>query len=249
MSLWVCGGTQGHPAGPLDRDHRVLYTGGVLLRDGELVLSGPDRCFKGLAPGLVCGEAAVHTLVDGAIVDTFTDPRLADVHDARILGGRLHVASTGSPGVLVDGELLAVDGHPNHLFEVDGQRWVTRGMKGDALCLGRPGRWALADVVVHDGLVAPDGVWFTAVDGRLLRVDPERGEVDRVVDLNAIDDRDGPLGWCRGLALDGDVAIVGFTRLRATRLRQNLAWVRGRLRGRQVASAHPTRVVTLFASS
>jgi hypothetical protein len=36
---------------------------------------------------------------------------------------------------------------------------------------------------------------------------------------------------------------VGFTRIRATRLRENLAWVRGRLRGRPVATRRPTRAV------
>ena len=36
---------------------------------------------------------------------------------------------------------------------------------------------------------------------------------------------------------------MGFTRLRATRSRQNVAWLRGWWRGVQHASTHPTRLV------
>ena len=160
--------------------------------------------------------------------------------------------------------------HPNHLFVHDDRVWVTRGGHGDAVSLeftadrapsrsrvtatpdvgGRSAsgpeflhRWPIADVVLHDGVVRPDGIWFTAVDGHLLRVDPERGQVDREIRLDAMSSRAPPLGWCRGLAFVDDLVWVGFTRLRATTLRRNLAWVRGLLRGQQHATPHPTRLV------
>jgi hypothetical protein len=51
------------------------------------------------------------------------------------------------------------------------------------------------------------------------------------------------MGWCRGLAISEGVAWVGFSRLRATPWRHHLAWMRGALRGWQVATHRPTHVV------
>jgi len=256
VRVWVVGGTQGRAAGALHRDHSALYVDGVLaaVLDGELrrVRGGLGRCIKGAAPaaeGLwVAGGGAVRRVHDAQVVDVVRDPGFEDVHHAAVLGGRLHVASTGTDAVWsAETGWTSVGGsaqraHPNHLFAVAGRRFVTRGLRGDALGLDDGAVWPLAPVVVHDGVVRPDGVWFTSVDGALICVDPETGEVVRRVDLTAIDDRPAPLGWCRGLAFVDGIALVGFTRLRATRMRQRLAWVRGQLRGQQIASAHPTRV-------
>ena len=132
--------------------------------------------------------------------------------------------------------------HPNHAFTVEGTCFVTRGRAGDAVSLDGAHRWPLADTVVHDGVVCADGVWFTAVDGQLIRVDAATGVVDRRIQLRERG-QTGPLGWCRGLAFGGGLAWVGFSRLRATRVRRNLAWVRGWLRGRIDVSRRPTRIV------
>ncbi len=228
---------------------------------------GPGSCFKGLAASgsdlWACHPAEVVVVRDGVVCARHTDPRMNDVHHARPLGGARVVASTGADGVLVGetfvpvhagprpvGDLRGRDlaphaAHPNHVFEVDGTPFVTRGVLGDAVALDGSARWRLADVVVHDGVVQPDGVWFTAVDGRLLRVAPARGVVDRVIRLPGIVPEAEPLGWCRGLAIVGDTAWVGFTRLRTTRFRRHLAWVRGAIRGAQRLARHPTRVVAI----
>ncbi|MBX2803264.1 MAG: hypothetical protein KTR31_36630 [Myxococcales bacterium] len=226
---------------------------------------GRGDCFKGVSIDveglLVCTEAEVLRVRGGAVQARTSLPSFNDVHHARQLEGSLHVASTGCDGVVVEGRFVAVgDGvvppsedvrtadlrphrwHPNHLFGVEGRAFVTRGMAGDAVALDGSAHWPLSDGVVHDGVVCADGVWFTAVDGRLLRVDPGRGVVDREVRLTELDERSPPLGWCRGLVFTGSVAWVGFSRLRATAARQRLAWVRGALRGRQMASSHPTRI-------
>ena len=49
-----------------------------------------------------------------------------------------------------------------------------------------------------------------------------------------------PLGWCRGLCPEGDRFLLGFSHLRPTAIKQNLAWLRGPL-GRRPEAA-PTRV-------
>jgi hypothetical protein len=223
------------------------------------------------AEGLVlCTERAVLRVdPSGRILGRHTHPHLADVHHALRIEGVLHAVATGADVVVRLGDEPAsfpvADGveapggdlrcaprrrspwHANHAFVHDGAVFVTRGAAGDAAELGgtvspAPRRWPLADVVVHDGLVRPEGVWFTAVDGRLLLVDPRVGRVVRAVVLRHPDDGEAPLGWCRGLAIDGDTAYVGFTRLRATRARRNLAWIARHLRGTAGASARPTRI-------
>ncbi len=254
MIGWVIGGRQGRSAGVLDRDHRGLYDHGVVARitdhgleDVQLVPT--VRCFKGISPDgrWLCSEGAV--LSFDPHQGRLGPPRpLAggDALDLHHLLGENVLAVTARDEVWVDGRIHAVSAgrraHPNHLFAVEDQVWVTRGAAGDVLALDSERCWSIADVVVHDGVVTDDGIWFTTVDGRLVRLDPERG-VTRTVDLVEMDDRPPPLGWCRGLAFSRELAWVGFTRLRATATRSRLAWVRGALRGRTVATTHPTRLV------
>jgi hypothetical protein len=91
---------------------------------------------------------------------------------------------------------------------------------------------------IHDGLVVADHVWFTRVDGVLIGVGHGSREVIQVPG-------EQPLGWCRGLARWEDGWAVGFTRLRTTRWRHNLAWLKGTLRGDVHVGTRPTRVVLL----
>ncbi len=55
-------------------------------------------------------------------------------------------------------------------------------------------------------------------------------------------DDDRPLGWCRGLLTRGHQAWVGFSRLRPTKLRQNLSWVRHGFRETVHQRRLPTRI-------
>ena len=43
-------------------------------------------------------------------------------------------------------------------------------------------------------------------------------------------DRNNLLGWCRSIHVDGDLAWVGFSRIRATKFRENVGWVAHGLR-------------------
>ena len=233
--------------------------------------SGPavGHCFKGASWDgdrlLLCTERQVLWVdPDGwRVTDRWTHPYLNDVHHAAVIGGRLFVVSTGLDAVLEvqRGEVVAVHGaeaperdlrtedlrphrdHPNHVFEADGRPWVTRFHHHDCLALDGSGRQIhLGGQRVHDGVVHQERVWFTSVDGHLLGADPRSGRLEVDLDLAAHDPLPHPAGWCRGLWLDDAVAWVGYTRIRATRFRSHLAWVRGAVRGAQVATHHPTRV-------
>lgn len=141
--------------------------------------------------------------------------------------------------------------HPNYVFFVDGRPWVTRFEQRDAVPLDNPiggptgERFPVSETSgIHDGNVHDGKLCFTSVDGHVVTFDLATGE-RRELDLNDIrePDDDRPLGWCRGVLPIGDGRTwVGFTRLRHTRLRQNLSWIR---HGFQTTEHHrglPTRV-------
>lgn len=123
--------------------------------------------------------------------------------------------------------------HPNHVFLLDSEIWVTRYEQMDAVCLTHDSeRIPVADKWIHDGLVHGDTVYFTAVNGQVIEVDAVRRTVRNQYDLNGIDGRGMPLGWCRGLeVLDDDHVVVGFSRLRPTKWKRNVQWVKRRLGG------------------
>jgi len=131
--------------------------------------------------------------------------------------------------------------HPNFVFFLDGDPWVTRFEQCDAIPLdgnpkGRP-VFKLGNEPVHDGFVIADNIYFTAVNGLILRFNLTSGEM-RQFDLNKMRGlyHDRPLGWCRGILPLADKTWVGFSRVRFTTLRNNLDWIR---RGFRYANRHP----------
>jgi hypothetical protein len=128
--------------------------------------------------------------------------------------------------------------HPNYVFMVGDEVWATRFQQQDAICLTRPDRRIPIGIErVHDGVLHAGRLFFTTVNGHVVIADPATSSVVEVIDLNSMHDADTLLGWCRGILLDGTKAWVGFSHIRPTKLRENLAWV---MRGfRQVL---PTRV-------
>ncbi len=132
--------------------------------------------------------------------------------------------------------------HVNYVFSAQGAWWATRGDLGDAICLADPRRRIELGVqeCVHDGWARGGYLYFTAVDGRLIVVNEATLRVEETLVLAEME-AGGPRGysWCRGvLPLDGNCAWVGFTRLRATRWREKLRWVKSKL----AAVAQPTRL-------
>lgn len=119
--------------------------------------------------------------------------------------------------------------HPNHAFELNGEVWVTRLEQRDAVCLTRPGpRIDIAVQRPHDGYLFKGKIYFTIVDGHIVVANQNTLQVDRIINLNAINGESGvPLGWCRGvLPLDENQMWVGFTRVRPTKFVENVSWIK-----------------------
>ena len=143
--------------------------------------------------------------------------------------------------------------HPNHVFEIDDEVWVTRFRQRDAICLTTPGPHI--DIAVqspHDGSVVGDRIYFTTVDGRVVIANRKSLQVEGIIDLNKMSGQSGQiLGWCRGLLpLDERWIWVGFTRVRPTRFIENLAWInRTRInlgRNRDGVSRHKPSHLALY---
>jgi len=121
--------------------------------------------------------------------------------------------------------------HPNYVFFVDDEPFATRFELRDAVSLENPERRIeIGGERVHDGLVHDGRIYFTTVDGSIAVADQATLEVVERHPLRRIPshwgDDSGILGWCRSLHVDGDFCWVGFSRIRPTRLRQTVSWVR-----------------------
>jgi hypothetical protein len=120
--------------------------------------------------------------------------------------------------------------HPNHVFELDGEVWVTRLVQRDAVCLTTPGlRIDIAVQRCHDGYVWGNRIYFTTVDGHIVIADSKTLKVEETIDLSLMGETGQTLGWCRGvLPLDDRRLWVGFTRIRPTKFVENVAWIKNR---------------------
>jgi hypothetical protein len=118
--------------------------------------------------------------------------------------------------------------HPNFAFELDGKIWATRFFQRDAVCLlDKSKRIDIGVQAPHDGLVRDGKIYFTTVDGHIVVVGRNSLKVENVIDLKAINGQEALLGWCRGLLpLDERSFWIGFTRVRKTKFRENLIWMR-----------------------
>ena len=117
--------------------------------------------------------------------------------------------------------------HPNYVFCVGDDVWATRFEQKDAVCLTQPGRSIDIGLErVHDGVLYDGRLYFTTVNGYLVIANPDNCRVEETINLNALHEEDTLLGWCRGVLLDGHRAWIGFSRIRPTRFRETLSWVR-----------------------
>lgn len=123
--------------------------------------------------------------------------------------------------------------HPNFVFGLEDQIWTTRCDTLDAVCLEDMEKRIPVDIgYIHDGHVRGDLVYFTVVTGDIVIYDWKRGQVHARINLNVLTNTpDGrPLGWCRGIKiLSDDRVLLGFTRVRETKTREKLIWIRERL--------------------
>ena len=127
-------------------------------------------------------------------------------------------------------ELKPHRAHPNHLLAHDGDVWVSRFELRDLAPLSD-----LTDPIdlggerVHDGVMHGGRAYLTMVDGHVVEVDLEARTVTGKFPLQPPGDPDQLLGWCRGLHfVDDDRCWVGFSRIRPTKLRKTVQWIRAR---------------------
>jgi hypothetical protein len=117
--------------------------------------------------------------------------------------------------------------HPNYVFYVGDEPWATRFEQQDAISLvDRSRRIDIGLERIHDGYAHGDSIYFTTVDGKVAIASVDSLRVDEVIDLNDIHSEDVLLGWTRSILVDdGLTAWIGFSRIRATKIRENVGWV------------------------
>ena len=137
------------------------------------------------------------------------------------------------------------ESHPNHLFRLNGYIWATRFNQRDAVCLPHPQKKIeIPTGKPHDGLLDSGRLYFTTVNGTVVRVDLDNGGRIDTFDLASLYRGFNP-GWCRALAVDGELAYVGFSAFRWTYRLENLSFIGSSMLNlaRQMGSKRPARIV------
>jgi hypothetical protein len=134
--------------------------------------------------------------------------------------------------------------HPNFIAKVGDELWITRFEQRDAKCLTDSSRPVIPIGIQkpHDGLLYNGKLHYTTVNSHIVIADPKTSKILEVINLNEIDNTLLSLGWCRGLYIDGDVAIVGFTRIRPTKFLSNIDWLKNPKRNLRNMKSKPTRI-------
>lgn len=134
--------------------------------------------------------------------------------------------------------------HTNFVFEFCDAMWATRFQQKDAIRLDKSDRLDIAIGSPHDGIPLGNRVFFTTVNGFVVSFSSQDLQRSRqVFDLNQISRKDQELGWCRGiLPISESRAWVGFSRLRPTKLRENLSWIKQGFRKLGTYNMQPTRI-------
>ena len=134
--------------------------------------------------------------------------------------------------------------HPNYVVEHNSDLWVSRFYQKDLFCLSDSRRRIEVGIEsVHDGNILGDRVYMTTVDGHVVIGDLRECRIHEIYDLNMMTHTDKTLGWCRGLhILDADRVIVGFSRIRPSKIRENLRWVKYKMGMRKDGGCLPTHV-------
>lgn len=211
-------------------------------------------------------------LASFSIIARHTNRFFNDLHHVTVADGHYFVASTGTDSVIeldesfelvrrypvANDEILTRFGaesdfrkirntkphmaHPNFVEAWSDEVWVTNFQHGRVESLKSEKRHVLSDHRVHDGIPTLGCVWFTSVNGAVIKLRPETGTLERH-DLAPMTRTDRLLGWCRGLAPISETdVLVGFSKLRETKARENLKWIGNKLLGQDFKLSLSTRV-------
>ena len=122
------------------------------------------------------------------------------------------------------------DCHPNYVFWINGEPWITRCTQEDAVQLSNLNNridisGPTKTISVHDGIVKGDHVYFTSVDGCIVIADINTNKVLETFNVTTLKGYGGLRGWCRGLFITNNIIYLGFSRLRKTRRIEKIQWV------------------------
>ena len=220
-------------------------------------------------------EILVLSFHDYSILKVINDPLFNDIHDVLIHDGFLYVAVTGMDAVFVFdlethektiknvlqkdpfhrfsknlnlnkiSSLKPNESHPNHIFCLNDEIWVTRLKQRDVICLNNPKKKITIDEgMPHDGFVKGNELYFTTVNGYIVIFNTKTLKKVRAIKLTGSNaNKNTPLGWCRGLYVDSCFLYVGFTQLRTTKVTENLDWVKLMVGERRIfEKPSPTRI-------
>lgn len=122
--------------------------------------------------------------------------------------------------------------HVNYVFMVENEIFSTRFKDQDAVCLTNDSidRFHVPYGNIHDGVVKDGHVWFTTTNGWVCSYEIATRAEKLALNLNDLYEQTRPLGWCRSLCIvDDENLLVGFSRLRKTKFKENVRWAAGKI--------------------
>ena len=152
---------------------------------------------------------------------------ISDVEDYRVISTKPHVS------------------HPNHVFKIGRELWVTRFNQKDAVSLNNlEKRIDISEGKPHDGLIRDGRLYFTTVNGMIVVFDVLNLKKKGTHNLSSLFPDYSP-GWCRGLEIIGEFAYVGFSALRWTLSLENIGFLAKNFisLGKKLRKNLPARIV------
>ena len=192
-----------------------------------------------------------------------------DIHHVSLIDNKIYIVNTGLDAIAVFDrdnlklvEIISVlDGkkfdpqkidyrkinstkphrsHPNYIFKYKGMIWITRFYQQDIFNIITKQSIKISDVGIHDGFVSNEDIYFTSVDGNVIKLNSNNEVIN--YNLNLIKNNTKPLGWCRGLYINNTDFYVGFSRLRRTKIEENIKWAINKFSVKKKYQL-PTRIV------
>lgn len=107
--------------------------------------------------------------------------------------------------------------HPNFVFQLNDEVWVTRCDTMDAISIENPSkRINLNHDLVHDGVIHKNLIYFTFIDGHICVYNSDTLKLKHSLSLSEF--VPGPLGWCRGiLPLSANIVCIGVSKTRQSK--------------------------------
>ena len=113
------------------------------------------------------------------------------------------------------------------MIETDDDVWITRLQQKDVYCLTQPERRIEFSGYPHDGVRWNGTLYCTTVNGYVHVLDEKTMTLEQTHNVNEIHGENVSLGWMRGiLPVSEHQFWLGFTPLRATKLRDNITWLK-----------------------